>query len=40
MSGYYVTNFLKSFDGLHVTPTFIRQLLETDVAKHGNKIER
>jgi hypothetical protein len=28
------------FAGVHVTPTYIRQLLESDVAAHGTVEER
>lgn len=38
--GQYLTYFLKIFAGVHVTPTYIRKLLESDVALHGTENER
>lgn len=38
--GHLVTHFLGRFGGIHVTPTFIRKLLETDIAVHGTEDQR
>ena len=38
--GQYFTYFMQTFGGVHVTTTFVRQLLESDVAAHGTTEER
>jgi hypothetical protein len=40
MSGQHVTKFLKAFGNKYVTTTYIRKLLETDVAISGNEEDR
>jgi len=40
IAGQYLTYFLKMFGGVHVTPTYVRKLLESDVATHGTEEER
>lgn len=38
--GKYLTHFLKIYAGVYVTTTYIRKLLESDVAGFGTAEER
>lgn len=38
--GQYLTHFLKIYAGVHVTTTYIRKLLESDVAGFGTAEDR